>query len=299
MTTQKELNCFALMQAIEVQMGFVVVACSTLLAIRSICIYQDFERKVVACLVTVLTLALLATWMIGARDVVTKWVPQAGPAWTEGACVPTSLPQRYSVKYVVTIAFDSIVMVLTILGIMRMNSSSRIGAVLIRQGVQYFLVTLLSNSIVAGLTLANLNPIMSLVAAIPSSTICVMCATRLFVNLTEEAKPKEGGVYLFSTSSSRSEKIARFFTKSRDTPAGQTSTYGHFPVNALSYEQRNVLPHQAPRKSFGMVSRSSDIEAQMSRTSLCIQITEKQTITQEPMPAHLNGMLLPHTSRKQ
>ncbi len=56
---------------------------------------------------------------------------------------------------------------MTVFGVLRMNTSSRIGDVLISQGILYFLASLVVNAVVTGLTLAQLNPVMSVIAAIP------------------------------------------------------------------------------------------------------------------------------------
>lgn len=134
----------------------------------------------------------------------------------------------HAVKYVVTILFDLLVVVLTIVGIVQMNSSSRIGDVLIRQGLVYFLLTLAANLVVTVLTILKLSPTMSLIAAIPQSTICVIASTRLYAQLAEEATGKG------HTSSSSFSK-----QQQRQHGSHQTSTMASSSTSKLSTLFRN------------------------------------------------------------
>lgn len=71
-----------------------------------------------------------------------------------------------------------------------MNSSSRIGDVIIKQGLIYFILTLIVNLVMTVLTICDLSPAMSLIAATPQSTVCVIVSTRLYRELAEEAQPR-------------------------------------------------------------------------------------------------------------
>ncbi|PWZ02244.1 hypothetical protein BCV70DRAFT_60000 [Testicularia cyperi] len=299
-TTETEIKCNMMIQAIETQMGFIATSCSALLAFRVVCLYPGKVRKVVAIVLSVLTLGLLAAWMEGVRDVKAVWIPNGGNPWQDGACSFEPIPRKYSVKYIVTIVFDFIVMALTVVGVLRMDSTSRIGDLLMKQGIQYFFITFISNALVAGLTIANLNPVMSLICAIPTSTVCVMCATRLYYSLVEEARSKTDGVYLMS-SSRTSEKIAKMFKRSTNSQAVPHNSMANgsrsdgstaYAVNALNYSgsvNKGGSNSHIGRKSFGT---NSDLEAQMLRSQKVeVQITEDRTVETQPMPAHLDGFL--------
>lgn len=225
-------------------------------------------------------------------------MPNGGNPWQEGACNFTYMSKQYAIKYIVTIVFDFVVMILTVVGVVRMSGGSRIGAVLIKQGLQYLLATFLINALVAGLTLANLNPVMSLIGAIPSATVCVMCSTRLYVHLAEEAKPKPEGVtssqLSSSFTSSGAEKIAKFFRREsqnppnsfalRSTESGNGTAVGG--VESLSYTVKMDGSHSpVDGKSFGMVS-NEDLERGRGMV-----IKEERTVVQEPMLEHLAAML--------
>ena len=302
-----EINCNGTLQAVEMQMGWIAVSSSVLLAFRAVCVYTGKARTAVSVLLTIMTLGLLAAWMEGVKDTEAAWVTGGGNPWQEGACSFTYMSKQYAIKYIVTITFDLVVMVLTVVGVVRMSGGSRIGAVLIKQGIQYFLATFLINALVAGLTLANLNPVMSLIGAIPSATVCVMCSTRLYVHLAEEAKPKPEGVNSSqlgsSFSGSGAEKIARFFRRSSQNPSqvhpsyalGATSSNNGTAINgvtSLSYTVRNGSHSPVDVKSFAMGSHD-DLEAQSGRNKpgQIINIVEERTIVQEAMPEHLVGVL--------
>lgn len=297
-TTNTEINCNGTLQAVEMQMGWIAVSSSVLLAFRAVCVWTGKARTAVSVVLTIMTLGLLAAWMEGVKDTEAAWVPNGGNPWQEGACNFTYMSKQYAIKYIVTIVFDFLVMLLTVVGVVRMSGGSRIGSVLIKQGLQYFLATFLINALVAGLTLANLNPVMSLIAAIPSATVCVMCSTRLYVHLAEEAKPKPEGVtssqLSSSFTSSGAEKIAKFFKRGsqnpqnsfalRSTGSGNGTTVGG--VGSLSYTVKMDGSHSpVDGKSFGMVS-NEDLE----RGSGMV-ITEERTVVQERMPEHLASML--------
>ncbi|SJX62927.1 uncharacterized protein SRS1_13753 [Sporisorium reilianum f. sp. reilianum] len=304
-----EIDCRGTMYAIEAQMGLIAVASSMLLAFRAVCVYSGRARTGVSVLLGVMTLGLLAAWMEGVKDVEASWLPRGGNSWQDGACAFTYMSPQYAIKYIVTIVYDFVVMALTVVGVVRMNGGSRIGAVLVKQGLQYFLATLLINSLVAGLTLANLNPVMSLICAIPSATVCVMCSTRLYVRLADEAKPKADGVdsSQLNSSFSRSgvEKLTRFFKRSSQlhpllatrsaSSSNNTTAIGLHGVSSLSYGVHKGAHSSADVKSFGTITSHEDIEAQNGGrgkgAAAIVNIVEERTVTQEPMPEHLAGVL--------
>ena len=83
---------------------------------------------------------------------------------------------------------DCIVLFLTIFGLVQMSGPSHIGAVLLRQGIIYFVITFIANLLITIFTLLKLSPTMSLLLAVPQTTTCVLCACRLYINLADEAR---------------------------------------------------------------------------------------------------------------
>ncbi|KAL9934954.1 hypothetical protein V8E36_006030 [Tilletia maclaganii] len=189
-----KINCQATMNGVEAFMGLVTLFSSILLACRTICVYQDFARKVVITVVSVMALGLAAAWFEGVTSVTMVWIPGPSPArpWAEGGCAFAAVSTSYSAKYIVTIVFDFVVLCLTALGVYRLEgSTTKIGGMLLRQGIFYFVLTLFANCLVASFTLAQLNPVMSLMLAVPTSAISVTASTRLYLDLAEETRPSK------------------------------------------------------------------------------------------------------------
>ncbi|CAD6978723.1 unnamed protein product [Tilletia controversa] len=197
--TTKEIDCQRAMWAIEAMMGLITVLCSILLACRTVCVYQDTPRKVVIVALSIFAMGLAAAWGQGVTSVGAVWVPGGGKPWTEGACAFTEVARSYSYKYIVTILFDLTVLMLTVYGVYRLEgTTTKIGHVLIKQGITYFIVTCLVNALITGFTIAHLNPIMSLFLAVPVSAISVTASTRLYVELSEETRPSKDREITFS-----------------------------------------------------------------------------------------------------
>ncbi|KDN35427.1 hypothetical protein K437DRAFT_213126, partial [Tilletiaria anomala UBC 951] len=188
--TTTEINCQGMMDAVEIFMGLITTMCSALLACRTVCFWHGKARTIISVLLVILTTCLAAAWMVGVPDVTAVWVPGGSDdPWTSGACAVTDVPMQYSAKYIVTIFFDFIVFALTLVGVVRMKSTSRIGELLVQQGALYFIATFLVNAVITSLCLARLNPMMSLIAAVPSSCVSLLAATHLYVDLAEQALP--------------------------------------------------------------------------------------------------------------
>lgn len=186
--TQHQIDCQIAFYMLEMLMAWTVVSSSVLLACRTIFVYEGAARQLVTATLAILAVGLLAAWMQGVKSVTGTWVPGQGFAFADGACVWSAASDDYWVKYVCTIIFDAVVLFLTAFGIVQMSGSSRIGVVLVRQGIVYFLLTFLVNLLIAIFTLLHLSPTMSLLLAVPQATVCVICACRLYINLAKEAR---------------------------------------------------------------------------------------------------------------
>lgn len=112
-----------------------------------------------------------------------------------------------------------------------MNSSSRFGTLLVQQGIFYVVLTVLVNLTITVLTILQLSPTMSLIAAIPQSTICVIASTRLYSQLAQEASKR--------TVTSKKE-ISNNSSSSSSTMLNSTTS---------SFGTKGFLPSPSPRKS--------------------------------------------------
>ncbi|CAD6902320.1 unnamed protein product [Tilletia controversa] len=199
MYTYKEIKCQQAMWSIEAMMGLITVLCSILLACRTVCVYQNTARKVIMVALSIFAMGLAAAWGQGVTSVGAVWVPGGGKPWNDGACAFAGVARSYSYKYIVTILFDLTVLMLTVYGVYRLEgSTTKIGHILIRQGIIYFILTCVVNALITGFTIAQLNPVMSLFLAVPVSAISMVASTRLYVELSEETRPSRDRRLTFS-----------------------------------------------------------------------------------------------------
>lgn len=150
--------------------------------------------------------------MVGVPDIRAEWTPAAAQLWSTGGCNFLEVRVRYCVKYIVTIVFDFTVLILTVVGVRRMGGS-RIGETLIDHGIIYFLLTTTVNLVVCILTIFQLSPVMSTIAAPPASCVSIMAATRLYVALHKEANARHTNAITMdqlSSASSMGKRIASF-----------------------------------------------------------------------------------------
>jgi len=283
--TETEIKCQIFFDLLEMQMGFVVILSSFLLACRTVCVYQGSARSTISIVLLIFGLGLSTAWMTGVLDVTASWQAEAASAWTTGGCVWTAVKPTYWVKYVVTIVFDLLVLVLTTIGILRMNGQSRIGDILIKHGLIYFILTFGANMVVTILTALQLSPTMSLVAAVPQSTVCVLCSTRLYIMLAEEARPQNGsgGVTSSQLSNSSGSKISSF-------------------LRSGGRKNADVIPFTSPTKSdfssgnqtnsaTGSMASTDDLEKAPDTPNQhgMIRVEQSRQVEVDPLPSHLMG----------
>ncbi|EPQ28493.1 uncharacterized protein PFL1_03796 [Pseudozyma flocculosa PF-1] len=274
--TYTEIDCDTVMAWIEAQMGWVAVASSALLACRAVCVFSGRARTAVSVALVVLTAGTLAAWMAGVKDVVSVWLPGAGPEWVDGQCSYVSVHQRYIVKYLITTAYDLVVLLLTVFGLMSFKGGPWIGQLLIEQGILYFAATLLANMVVTALTLANLSPSMSLAGAVPSSLVCVMCSTRLYAQLAEEVSNRNqygsAGVSSFNSRKAKLSGTSSGFATSSTGTGSKQADKGPTVIMLKSVDNRSTSgDDETPAEvaHFTKVDAHSastdDIEAQQHR----------------------------------
>lgn len=317
-------DCHGLIVAIETCMSFIAIFSSILLACRTVCVYQGTARKVVTVAVTIGALGLTAAWLAGVNDITMAWQEPGLFPWQAGACGPINVPMRYFVKYLITILYDLFVLILTTVGVVRMSASgsSRIGSILVEQGLLYFLVTFLANFLVLIFTLLpNFPPIWNLYWAVPSSAVCVTASTRLYYNLAEAASQNHAvSNEQLTSGSSASEKVINFLTRNKrkggipgvmsgtsssgaSPSSGNTQSVGSYEAqpatssdvdiekqgssDETSSQYRTITPTKSAHPFATMRGVTSHNAAGRNDSVSGVQVSQTRTETQEPIPEYL------------
>jgi len=108
-------------------------------------------------------------------------------SWSDifGACVVDAVfPRVTEWGYLYTMSFDLVVLILTTIGLVRSPSRSSLWQLLFRQGVVYFLVAFVANTIPVVFLLLNLNVVMNVMFSFPAGVATCIAACRSFVSLT-------------------------------------------------------------------------------------------------------------------
>lgn len=302
-------------------MSFIAIFSSILLACRTVCVFQGTARKVVTAAVTIGALGLSAAWLAGVNDIEMVWSEPGAFPWQTGACGPAVVPMRYFVKYLITILFDLFVLILTTVGVVRMSASgsSRIGSILVEQGLLYFLVTFLANLLVLIFTLIpSLPSLWNLFWAVPSSAVCLTASTRLYVNLAEAASSNHAvSNEQLTSGSSTSEKFINFLTRNKrkggipgvqsgatvSGSAGNTASvpsYDDAPPSSsnvdiekqsssdgMSASFHAVTPNKSPHPFATMGGVTSHQSMARNDSISGVQVSQTRTETQEPIPEYL------------
>lgn len=247
-------SCEAMMISIEVLMAVVMLSSSVMLACRALCVFQGEVQRHISWLLVLGALFVTAAWLAGATDVDTVWIDQAANPWAVGSCTFKSVSIRHVIKYLVTILYDALVLGLTIFGVVRMSRNGPIplGTVLVRQGIFYFLATFFANLLVLVCTALRVSPLLSLLFAVPSATVCLTASNRLYVQLAQvvahrpqgissDAFVTRGGTY------STTEKLIRFLRGSPSPRKGPVDDSFSGPAlddsiePSLPYKQQDLV----------------------------------------------------------
>ncbi|KAG2122669.1 hypothetical protein BD769DRAFT_1473747 [Suillus cothurnatus] len=101
-----------------------------------------------------------------------------------GVCViDFSNPAYLSAVVIYGMLYDLALLVFTVIGLLRMPSSSTLWKKLVKQGVVYFILNFVANLILLALNSLNLNPIMNAIFAVPAACICTIASSRVVLSL--------------------------------------------------------------------------------------------------------------------
>jgi len=188
-------------------------AASTLLMLRTVAVWN---KK----LYIIIPLGLISAgqWGILLHGVTTV---KAFADPTTGACVVAQVQGLFlNLVYLWTMFTDLIVLILTLVGLLITPGRSQLWRLLLGDGILYFLVAFLANTIPAVSLLLNLNPVMNLMFSIPAIALSTSVACRSFVRLSEFASPVDRS----NTSAPWSAANTRITGNRSGKDIGKTST---------------------------------------------------------------------------
>jgi len=114
--------------------------------------------------------------------ITSQWIPAAG-----GCVVVKTSHVFLDINFFYTMAFDLVVLLLTVVALSRQGSRSGLWVMLFRDGLVYFLVAGACNCIPAILNVLNLNIEMDVIATVPAATISSIAACRAVIRLQDYA----------------------------------------------------------------------------------------------------------------
>lgn len=127
-------------------------------------------------IVVPLVVLILGNWSLLMHGVNLKTV------WVEkqGCVIITTNTTVLAATFIYGMAFDFVVMSLTAIKLLQPTSGtrSRLGELIFRDGLIYFIVAFLSNVVATTLMLLNLNPVMSIIANVPAAIVSTIVACR-------------------------------------------------------------------------------------------------------------------------
>lgn len=92
-------------------------------------------------------------------------------------------PTYISAVVIYGMLYDLALLVFTIIGLLRVPSSSTLWKMLVKQGVIYFILNFVANLILLILNRLNLNPIMNDIFASPAACICTIASNQVVLSL--------------------------------------------------------------------------------------------------------------------
>ncbi|KAG8863493.1 hypothetical protein FRB96_008233 [Tulasnella sp. 330] len=167
-----KLNCEALYVFNQLFGNIAIGTASTLLMIRTIAVWSRHRM-----IMYPFILLSLGQWAVLLHSVVT-----VSAAWDDVAmaCTIKSSPTvNLQVLYLYTMIFDFFVLIATSIGLYRIadkqTPGNQLWSMLFQDGLAYFLTVIF--------VLADLNPIMNVIATVPAATVATIVSCRAFLKL--------------------------------------------------------------------------------------------------------------------
>ncbi|QRV89859.1 hypothetical protein RhiJN_17877 [Ceratobasidium sp. AG-Ba] len=177
---KSEINCQAAYTSVQFLGNVTIGATSNLLMFRSMAIWARNTWVVVP-----LVLIAMGHWAIllhGVIAVRAQWVAEVG------VCVVTGTSTLFlRLLYGYTMAFDLLVLVLSIAGLTRTGHGrgSGLWKLLFRDGIAYFTVAFIGNLIAAVFAILHLNAAMDIMFTVPAAVFSAIVACRAVMRLSD------------------------------------------------------------------------------------------------------------------
>ncbi|KAG8747301.1 hypothetical protein FRC10_001480 [Ceratobasidium sp. 414] len=206
-----EINCQASYTFAQFFGNVTIGTTSNLLMFRTMAIWS---RNV--WVVGPLVLIALGHWAILLHGIVA-----VRAVWnsTVGVCVVTGTSNLFlRLLYGYTMAFDLLVLVLSVTGLMRAGHGrgSGLWKLLFRDGIAYFTVAFVGNFIAAIFAILHLNPAMDIMFTVPSATFSAIVACRAVMRLSDWAAKD---VYVHSSTRATSRQASSNKRTNKSGPA--------------------------------------------------------------------------------
>ncbi|KAF5367488.1 hypothetical protein D9758_003728 [Tetrapyrgos nigripes] len=172
MNVTTEIDCQTLYMFNQIMGNFAIGLSSINLSIRTIAVWKSHYYVIIP-----LVAVILGHWVLLLRTVVL-----VKASWVDGAgCQVTGNdPKLITAVYIYSMLFDFLVMILTGIKLgFGTGQKSQLVKMLYLDGLMYFLIAFTANLVAVVFSVLNLNPIMSIIADVPASTIATIAACRV------------------------------------------------------------------------------------------------------------------------
>ncbi|KAK7681333.1 hypothetical protein QCA50_015424 [Cerrena zonata] len=183
------VDCQALYTYNQVFGNAAIGLASINLSLRTMAVWSQ-SRYIVVLLVMI----IMGHWSLLLHGILLK------AEWMNGTCVITNTDNKIlAASFIYSMAFDFIVLLLTAYKLATPTKNakrSRLMTLIFGDGLIYFIIAFLANLIATVFMLANLNPVMSIVANVPAAIASTTVACRAVRRLTNYTSP---GAEVFSS----------------------------------------------------------------------------------------------------
>ncbi|KAG2110538.1 uncharacterized protein F5147DRAFT_688743 [Suillus discolor] len=148
---------------------------------------------------------------LGYWTILTLFVVTTRASTTNGLCMIHFTNPAYATAVVIyTMLYDLALVVFTVIGLLKVSSSSTLWKRLVKQGVIYFFLNVLVNMILLILNRLNLSPIMNAMFSMPAVCVCTIASSQVVLSLLRPSLDSESD----NSSSAKMPPLTTNFTVS-------------------------------------------------------------------------------------